>query len=67
MKMGKSTADRFKGSHPKFEVKSVVRDGITYYYLYHKGTNNLRKPVIEYTDEEVAKKVCLDINLGRKI
>lgn len=65
--MGKSSAGRFKGSRPQFEVKPVVRDGITYYYLYHKGTNNLRKSVIECTYEEVTKKFYLGINLGRTI
>ncbi|MEH0835387.1 hypothetical protein [Pectobacterium cacticida] len=62
MKIGSSSTGKIKSSRPQFEVKAVVRDGITYYYLYHKGANNLRKPVIEYTDKSAADRDCHKFN-----
>lgn len=69
MKMGKSSAGRFKGSRPQFEVKPVIKDGVTYYYIYHKGTDKLREPAREYSEAEfeLAMVDCNKLNHGFKI
>ncbi|MEQ9916570.1 hypothetical protein ABRQ01_07860 [Pectobacterium aroidearum] len=62
MKIGSSSAGKIKPARPQFEVRAVVRDGVTYYLIYHKGTNNLRKPVKEYTDKSIADSDCYKFN-----
>ena len=62
MKIGSPSAGKIKRPRAQFQVRAVLKDGITYYYLYHKGTDNLRKPVIEYTDKSVADRDCHKLN-----
>ncbi|SLM62801.1 MULTISPECIES: hypothetical protein [Dickeya] len=69
MKIGSSSAGKFKGSRPQFEVKPIIKNGITYYYIFHKGTDKLREPVKEYSEAEldIAMEDCRQLNIGLDI
>lgn len=56
--------DGFKPKKTEYEVRQKSEDGIICYYIYIKGTNLLRQPVIKYTSAEEANSDCASLSHG---